>query len=128
MNSYKEMISLGSGELTIDVPSAACRFNGAAIPSLRIAGELQAFYGNELATHEIPAEGIRSATLFARLDLQKIDRKLRSAQSYFFAPGGKYIHSPRLYQCRIEYESSIITDDMDYRGKHAGIEEWPENL
>ena len=128
LNCYKEMISLGSGELLIDVPSARCQFNGTAIPSLSIAHELESWYRQELAANKIPVEGIRSATLSARLELQTIDRKRRRTASQYFAADGMPIRSPKLYQCQIECESKIITDETEYQARFADIEEWPEDF
>ena len=110
----------------IDVTSAACRFNGASIPPLSIAGELQAWYREELATHNIPAEGIRSATVLARIDQQIIDRKARRTNAYFSGPG-KSDRSRRYYQWQIACESTITTDETEYCGKYDDIEECPEH-
>lgn len=128
INSYNAIAELGSGVLSINVPTAKCDFNGKEIKSIHIAGELQFWFQKELADNNIPAEAVISAEVVAELEVKFIESKKRTKASYFFSSDGKHIKSVKIYQCKIDCYSKIITNEAEYRGRSTGVEEWPEDF
>ena len=125
-NSYADLQRLGSGTLTIDVLTAASRFNGQPVPDLSIAGELQAWFNAELARERINREEIVEATVIADLVLSPIERRQRRTRSQYFEPSGRHANPGAFWALDLRCSSQIRTDEKLYAGASVDREEWPD--
>jgi hypothetical protein len=125
INSYADLERLGSGTLTIDALTGRCAHNDVAIPSLSIAGELQAWLAGDLSAHHIDSAGLREAALTAQLAFSHVPRTARVTHDTHFAPAGLLLDPERYLRCDIACTSRVVTDDRSYESRYQDIEEWP---
>jgi len=124
-NSFAQLARLGSGELEINCLTAACRFQHAEIASLAIAQELKAWLDADLAKHAIDPALLEHACLRARLDVAKIDRRVRTTPTVYLGTDRKPMQPMTLIRCSIACESSVKTESTVYSGSKSDVEEFP---
>ncbi len=111
MGTDLELFSrLGSGQLSVDVISGIAEFNGRSIERAFIAKELQAWFRNRLAKHQIPGEAIRQARVDAEVVtvVSKPGKRRRRGSTRFS------------WNCR----GVIETDEAHYEGHLTKEYEW----
>ncbi len=123
-NSYKELERLGSGSLFINVLTADCQMDGKVVDPLTIAQELQAWLLHDLEQHHIEPTKIRSATLEAKLLLERTRGKRKSATIYI-GEDQKPIKKGEFVSLTAKCRSSIATNDAEYTSRLAFEETWP---
>jgi len=127
-NSYSDIEMLGSGTLSIDALTGDSTFNESPTGELNIAGELHAWLIEDCQNYDIPIEQIRHARLTAELDLSKTDWKHRTSNNHWFDENGGKIVWRKINRCVINCESSIVTDELEYKSAYDDVEEWPEGF
>ena len=128
VNSYADIEALGSGTLNIDALTGDATFNGSPTNPLAIAGELHAWLAEDCESNGIPLGELRSATLTAELDLSKTEWKQRQSRDHWFDHKGAEIVWRQINRCVIECNSTIETDETEYRSQFHDLEEWPEGF
>jgi hypothetical protein len=123
--SYGTLERLGSGNMTIDVLSSACTFNGSSIPTLPIVGELSFWFQKDLAAHHIDIASLVEARLSADLVLDVISAKERRTNRQYIGPDQRPLRPSHVVGCAIECTSRIVTDETIYTGTYRDWEEWP---
>lgn len=125
INSYAELVQLGSGILRIDAISGNCLFNDAQVAELNIAGELKVWLQGDLKAHNIQISDLRKAELVATLELdQKRDRE-RPTEVFHLDQQGKPVTKGNFYSLKIHCVSDVVTDEKTYHSSFDDLEEWP---
>tara|TARA_R110001592_G_scaffold321040_1_gene599486 strand:- start:36 stop:431 length:396 start_codon:yes stop_codon:yes gene_type:complete len=125
MNSYSEIVELGSGELEIDALTGDCKFEGRAIDQLIIAGALCSWLNDDLATHSIDPSKLLGASVLAKLKLSTITSKKRVTSDYHMGRDGRPIALGQFYRLEIRCNSEVATDEKVYSSEYNDIEEFP---
>jgi hypothetical protein len=120
---YEQLARLGSGTLIIDLKNERCQFNGQAIGSLKIAGEIGAWLLRDLTDNKISAAGIRAIELVAKLQ-QGIISDAERKKGVMWAGGTHEYY----IACEIDCQSRVVTDEKTYYCKYRDYEEWPDDL
>jgi hypothetical protein len=123
--SKHRLVELGSGELEIGVLSGTCRFNGAEVEALPIVAVLGKWLREDLERHHIPESGLLEATVRASLTFDLVPWESRTTTSEFFWHSGEPAKSDPMHRCSFECFSLLRTDEAQYEGRYAEVEEWP---
>lgn len=114
--------------MCVDALTGQSVFDASPTEPLAIAGELQHWLLNDMATNNIPTDNIVSAKLVARIDLTKANWKKRTSKDHWFDRKGAEIVWRQLNRCVIECRSRIETDEAEYISQFTDVEEWPEGF
>lgn len=118
-NSHETLTDRGSGTLHIDVLAETATHNETALQDLSIAGELIAWFQEDLRNNRIPVECIRSATLDAELVITDLSGPRQSPEIW-------NTKIRRYLSCDIRCRSRIETDEKSYDSEMVDHEEWPD--
>ncbi len=125
MNSYKELVHIGSGQLEIDATAATCTFYGASIEPISIAYEISAWLKEGLEKHKIALFEIESARLTADLTLETTKDSERQHGSFYIGKDGMPIEKGCFYNLEAKLKSAISTDEATYQKARIHYERWP---
>ena len=125
VNSYRQLVELGSGTLSIDALSGKCRFDDNPIPEVAIAGALQSWLVDDLETHNISAGLLKQASLIADLELSSIKASDRVTGDFHMDKSQKPITRGSFHRLEIRCRSEVATDEKTYRSKHEDVQEFP---
>ena len=125
MNSYKELVQLGSGVLIIDPISGSCLFNNSQVEQLSIAYELQHWLIKDAAANNIPFSSIVKTKLEVNLLLERLPSPPKSRGSFYIGKDGKPVEEGEFYRLTAEGKSSIATDEAIYESNLHHKEQWP---
>jgi hypothetical protein len=126
-NSYRSLAAHGTGTLRLDALTGSCVFDGVEIEPPPIAEELQQWLGRELASHRIPREGLRHATLTAELKFSAAATGKRITNECYLRRDGKLVRSSDFQRCEIVCEAEITTNEAMYQSCLSDLTEWPED-
>ena len=121
MNDHETLSELGSGSLQIDVLTGDCMFDDKLIEKLKIAGEIDGWFRDEILAHKIPIELISCASLSVQLQIEPLIGPRRTTEIWADANAKTTYTS-----CHIFCESRISTDELDYASQLRDYEEWPD--
>ena len=125
MNSYSQLVELGTGRLEVNVLTGTCEFEGQPIDQLIIAGALQSWLTDDLLTHRINPASLLRAKLVAALELSNIDSKQRVTSDHHMSREGKVLEEGTFHRLAIHCTSEVATDEKVYRSEYSDIEEFP---
>jgi hypothetical protein len=125
VNSYNQLVKLGSGTLEIDALSGHCRFQSEPIDQLTIAGALNAWLLEDLTNHSIDSENLRCAKLTAELSLSTIESNQRVTHDHHMDQAGRPIAKGAFHRLTIRCRSEVATDEKVYRSEYSDTEEFP---
>jgi hypothetical protein len=124
MNSYEDLVRLGSGPLVINLLTDDCIFNGQPTHTLTIACELSTWFREDLAKHRIPLAAITEAKLDAELKMETRSA-VASRGSYYIGKDGKPIEKGDFHTLAARLHSTIATDEASYERSRSHYESWP---
>ncbi len=125
VNSYRQLVELGSGKLSIDALSGKCRFDDNPIPEVTIAGALRSWLADDLETHNISADSLQQASLIADLALSSINAADRVTGDFHMDKNQKPIRKGSFYRLEIRCRSEVATDEKTYQSKYEDVQEFP---
>ena len=125
VNSYRQLVELGSGTLSIDALSGECRFDDHPIQELTIAGALQIWLADDLKTHNISAESLQHASLAADLRLSSIRAPDRVTGDFHMDKNQKPISKGSFHRLEIRCRSEVATDEKTYHSEFDDVQEFP---
>ena len=123
--SKNRLVELGSGVLEIHLLTGECFFEGVSVHSLPICGEIQLWFGKELAAQKIHPEAIARATIKATIKLSLIPSTERENKEQAFYEHNQEIRTTEMHRCVIECVSEIATEKTSYTSRLRDVEEWP---
>ena len=118
-NSQETLTARGSGIFHIDVLAGTATHNGTVLQNLNIAGELIAWFQEDLRDNSIPIEQVRAATLDAELTIANLSGPRRSPEIW-------NTKINRYISCDIRCRGHIETDERQYDSEMVDHEEWPD--
>ncbi|MEQ9565650.1 MAG: hypothetical protein RLN85_07560 [Pseudomonadales bacterium] len=125
VNSYRQLVELGSGTLSIDALSGECRFDDNLIQELTIACALQIWLAEDLKTHNISADSLQRASLVANLRLSSIRASDRVTCDFHMDKNQKPISKGGFHQLEIRCRSEVATDEKTYCSEYEDMQEFP---
>ena len=124
MNSYRELSSLGSGTLVIDVLQLKASFNGVETEAPSIAHELHMWLKEDLRANNIPVEAIQEARLVVAFEIDRVAAP-KTQCDFYIGRDGMPIHEGEFYKLLAQCKSTITTDEALYESERSHHEQWP---
>ncbi|MFB3896754.1 MAG: hypothetical protein ACE14V_10675 [bacterium] len=124
---YNTLLSLGNGEIKIDVRSGKCFFNHEPIRQLSVVKSLTSWMNTDCITNHIDLNLIFQAELTIMLEFSIISwskRKFSRTEEFFYQ--GKPYKTKKMNKCKFICESIIRTDEKVYSSTFKKIREWPQ--
>ena len=125
VNSYQQLVELGSGQLVVNAISGECRFENEPVQELTIVGALRYWLADDLETNNISVESLKCASLVVDLVLSSIQASKRVTGDFHMDKNQKPISKGSFHRLEIRCLSEVATDEKSYRSIYEDVQEFP---